>query len=114
MPRHQILLVKYPSDETQKSIELRLSEHLKTLRRAMIHVELDALLAEDPPRPADPKAATDNPRQMAPIITLADADCRKITRRAKRLIERREAASGLAHLRKEDRDRLAALRDGVI
>lgn len=113
MLRHKILLVKYPSDQTQKSIELRLSEHLKTLRRAMIHVELDALLAEDPPRPADPKAAADNPRQMAPIITLADADCRKIARRAKRLIERREAASGLAHLRKEDRDRLAALRDGV-
>ena len=94
MLRHKILLVKYPSDQTQKSIELRLSEHLKNLRRAMIHVELDALLAEDPPRPADAKAAADNPRQMAPIITLADADCRKIARRAKRLIERARPPRG--------------------
>jgi hypothetical protein len=107
------LLVKYPSDETQKSIELRLSEHLKTLRRAMIHVELDAIRDEDPPRPTGPKAAADNPRQMAPIITLAEADCRKIARRAKRLIERREAASGLAHLKREDKERLSILRDGV-
>lgn len=92
MLRHKILLVKYPSDQTQKSIELRLSEHLKTLRRAMIHVELDAIRDEDPPRPTGPEGNI--------IIKLEDADCRKIARRAKRLIERREAASGLAHPRR--------------
>lgn len=105
MLRHKILLVKYPSDETQKSIELRLSERLKNLRRAMFLAALDPIRNEDPPRPTGP--------EVDMIIKLEDADCRKITRRAKRLIERREAASGLAHLRKEDRDRLAALRDGV-
>lgn len=105
MLRHKILLVKYPSDETQKSIELRLSERLKNLRQAMFLAALDPIRDEDLPRPTDPEVDI--------IIKLEDADCRKITRRAKRLIERREAASGLAHLRKEDRDRLAALRDGV-
>ena len=105
MPRHPILLVQYPSDEPLQSIERRLSEHLKGLRRAMIQIEMDAFRAEDPSRPTGPKVDI--------IIKLADADYRKIGRRAKRLAERREAASGLAHLRKEDRDRLAALRDGV-
>ncbi|WP_051394410.1 hypothetical protein ACTTAL_05545 [Rhodobacter capsulatus] len=105
MPRHQILLVRYPSDEPQQSIERRLTEHLKRLRLAMVLTELDSLWDEDPPRPADPKVDI--------IIKLEEADRRKIARRAKRLAERREAASGLAHLRKEDRDRLAALRDGV-
>ena len=54
--------------------------------------------------PADPEVKI--------IITLVDADCRKIARRAKRLAERRAAVSGLAQPRREDRDRLAALRDG--
>ena len=105
MPRHQILLVKYPSDEPLQSIERRLSEHLKRLRRAMIQIEMDAFRAEDPCSPTGPEVDI--------IIKLADADRRKIARRAKRLAERREAASGLAHLKREDKERLSILRDGV-
>lgn len=52
-------------------------------------------------------------KACSPAPRFDEADHRKIGRRAKRLIERREAASGLGHLRSEDRERLGALRDGV-
>lgn len=40
-------------------------------------------------------------------------DRHRIYHRAKRYLERRDAATGLAHLQDDDRDRLAALRDGA-
>ena len=108
MPRHLILSVRFPEADTPRPIETRLTAHLKTLRRTRLDAEASSMTAapegDDAPPPI-PATGT--------FVKLTDADHAKITRRAKRLHALREAASGLAHLRKEDRDRLAILRDGV-
>ena len=45
--------------------------------------------------------------------TLTQLEQGKISRRASRLLELREAATGLNHLRRDDRDRLEVLREGA-
>lgn len=47
------------------------------------------------------------------IDRINEADRTRIRRRAARIVERREAASGLTHLRREDRERLQVLKDGA-
>lgn len=108
MPRHQILSVRFPDAETPRPIETRLSAHLKTLRRTRLEAEASLMT----PAPEGDDAPPPIPATGA-FVKLTDADHAKIIRRAKRLHALREAACGLAHLRKEDRDRLAILRDGV-
>lgn len=49
---------------------------------------------------------------MLPIL-VNRLDQNRITRRTRRLLDRREAATGMRHLEREDRNRLAVLRDGA-
>ncbi|WP_253879826.1 hypothetical protein [Paracoccus aminovorans] len=46
-------------------------------------------------------------------IRLSDDDEARIKRRVNRIIERRKAASGLEHLKRDDRERLEVLKDGA-
>lgn len=46
-------------------------------------------------------------------IELSDNDRERIQRRARRILERRKAASGLEHLKSDDRARLEVLKDGA-
>ncbi len=47
------------------------------------------------------------------IIRFSDDDEARIKRRVKRILERRKAASGLEHLKRDDRERLETLKDGA-
>ncbi|MDQ7777583.1 MAG: AAA family ATPase [Paracoccus aminovorans] len=47
------------------------------------------------------------------IIRFSDDDEARIKRRVKRILECRKAASGLEHLKRDDRERLEVLKDGV-
>jgi len=124
-------------DATQSDIKHRLIAHLRKLRGAEHErrlTKLEALLEHEvASRVADvavgeakcadaedtegddlffpsPDRASTKPRA---IISLSGADHSKVERRACRLFQRREAASGLKHLKKEDRERLEVLAGGV-
>ncbi|WP_255469616.1 hypothetical protein [Paracoccus sp. FO-3] len=47
------------------------------------------------------------------IIRFSDDDAARIKRRVKRILECRKAASGLEHLKRDDRERLEVLEDGA-
>lgn len=103
MPRIPFIDARFfDATESRFVLEERFKIHLQKLRKAKQDgaYDLSEILGPDP----DDIFST-------PLI--GTADTRKIGRRAKRLLERRNAASGLDHLKSEDRDRLQALRDGV-
>ena len=87
----------FDADETQINIEHRLLNHQHKLRAARLI------------------SLTNNPdlEGADPDLLINEQTTRTITRRAKRLLERREAASGLSHLKRDDRERLEVLREGV-
>ena len=87
----------FDADETQINIEHRLLNHQHKLRAA----RLISLKNNPDLEGADPD------------LLINEQTTRTITRRAKRLLERREAASGLSHLKRDDRERLEVLREGV-
>ncbi|MBD9529767.1 AAA family ATPase [Paracoccus sp. PAR01] len=86
--------------ETQRMIEDRFVSHLRRRRVTDLSAPIPDSDEEDEHAPSLP-------------LTLNDCDRRRISRRAKRLLELREAASGLSHLRRDDRERLEVLRDGA-
>lgn len=90
----------FDPDETRRAIEDRLVARLRRLHVA-------DLLAPIPESDQDDGHTTCLP------LALSDRDRRKISRRVRRLLELREAASGLRHLRRDDRDRLEARRAGA-
>ena len=85
-------------EETRHELESRFSNFLQSLREAKSPV-IRAV------RPSSPDFD-------APIL-VTRLDQNKITRRTRRLLDRREAATGLRHLEREYRNRLAVLRDGA-
>lgn len=97
----------FDPDETQIAPERRLSEHLRRMR------------AHDLPSAGSEKAAEDDGDDLglefdsSEMVSLGEKDRRRIRRRVERLLERRKAASGLAHLKREERDRLGTLRGGA-
>lgn len=87
--------------------EGRFKKHLRKLRCGKIPPELLA-----PPDQAD--APDDVPdMDLTGIIGIGHDDETRINRRVKRILERRKAASGLEHLKSDDRARLEVLRDGT-
>lgn len=84
--------------ETRSKLERRFAEHLRNLRAA-------GLAAYD---------STDRASMNFDLQTsVTPADTRRITARAKRILEWRSTISGLSHLKAEDRERLEVLRDGA-
>ncbi|WP_444668053.1 hypothetical protein [Cereibacter changlensis] len=121
---------------SQLDITRRLTDHLWKLREAQERRLAEAaapLRQEDAAlqpavgirraKGADAEGAKDDDLFLPPAdrvlartastISLSAADRSKIDRRARRLFHRREAASGMKHLKKEDRDRLEVLARGV-
>lgn len=104
-------------DETSAVLEKRLTAHLRNMREATGIDATSPLGGNQIPDPADKlfadlsdpgrTALADDPQRMT------QEDRLKITRRVKRLLSRREAATGTAHLKREDRERLSILREGV-
>lgn len=86
--------------ETQRVIEDRLVRHLRRLRVTDLAVPI-------------PESTEDDEYEPFPPLGLKDSDRRRINRRAKRLLDLREAASGLSHLKRDDRERLDVLRNGA-
>lgn len=93
-------------DETRFSLEERFTRFLRKLRDPSHKTEdpLDEDKAEVIMRPD----AGAGPKQL-----LTDGDRKRISRRAAFLAARREANSGLAHLRREERDQLKVLSNGA-
>lgn len=95
------------SSESEKGLVIRLEKHLIKLRKAK-----PSQVLEEDELPAELKRyVTQDPGNARPSITYSDN--RRIERRASKLHKARLAASGLGHLKKEDRERLEALRNGV-
>ena len=93
--------------EGRIEFETRLMRHLRKLRCKRISPDLLA-----PPDEADAPGKIPDADLMG-IIRFNDDDEARIKRRVKRLMECRKAASGLEHLKRDDRERLEVLKDGV-
>ncbi len=93
--------------EDRIELETRLMRHLRKLRCRRIP---PGLLA--PPDEADTAGKIPDVDPMG-IIRFSDNDDARIKRRVKRILERRKAASGLEHLKRDDRERLEVLKDGA-
>lgn len=93
-----------PHDD-RSAIEIRLIDFLRRLRDGGETREAPVEeQTEQPERPGDLSYRTGN---------LTDQDHKRIRTRVARLIARREAATGLSHLKREDRDHLKVLVDGA-
>ncbi|MDW4549525.1 AAA family ATPase [Defluviimonas sp. D31] len=106
MPRIPFIAARFPDKtESKDDIEIRLSRHVRALRVRKAEVQADAAISDKPDEDGSDgwRLPTD----------LSEDDRRRIRRRATALFARREAASGLSHLRKEEREQLSILRDGV-
>lgn len=88
-------------------IEARFMRHLRKLRCRRIPPDLLA-----PPDEIDALGEIPDLDPMG-IIRFSDDDEARIKRRVNRIIERRKAASGLEHLKRDDRERLELLKDGA-
>ena len=93
--------------EDRIELETRLMRHLRKLRCRRIPPDLPA-----PPDEADTPGKIPDLDPMG-IIRFSDNDEARIKRRVKRILERRKAASGLEHLKRDDRERLEVLKDGA-
>ena len=98
--------------ETHYVLEERFEHFLRGLRAGKLRPK--AALAEDAGGLDDDKdTLPDLDDDPAPVVKLGGSDHARINRRVARLLERRKSASGLDHLKKEDRDRLEVLKDGA-
>lgn len=117
MSRHQILGLKHLPAESAKTTERRFIEHLQKFRYFKVMSDGEATVRKN----TDEGEATTAQNENGPSqdtephfsVNLTHYDHAKIYRRAKKITECREAASGLAHLRKEDKERLSVLSHGV-
>ncbi|RDD71241.1 AAA family ATPase [Paracoccus versutus] len=97
----------FSASEGRIELATRFKKHLRKLRCKRLPPEFLA-----PPDEID--AACDRPDiDPMDIIGISADDAARIQRRVKRIIERRKAASGLEHLKSDDRARLEVLKDGV-
>ncbi|NBZ89322.1 hypothetical protein [Stagnihabitans tardus] len=111
MPTFPFIKCPFPPNQTQRDLESHLVEVLRKLRRAravkMVDLSNEAEGAQSTP-------SEDLPEEIkSPVVHVVNDDHDRISRRAKALTDRRQAASGMAHLKKEDRERLFPLRDGI-
>ena len=97
----------FSPNEGRIELETRFMRHLRKLRCRRIPPDL--------PAPPDEAGAPSNisDADLMGIIRFSDDDEARIKRRVKRLLERRKAASGLEHLKRDDRERLEVLKDGA-
>lgn len=100
----------FDPDETARSLEIRFQKFLRKLRTPGALPDASDSAAgvatsDDPDDWLPPES------DQQPMLTAADLE--RIRRRAGRIIELRKQRSGLAHLRKEEQERLAVLRNGV-
>lgn len=93
--------------EGRIELETRFMRRLRKLRCRRIPPDRVA-----PPDEADTPGVIPDADLMG-IIRFSDDDEAHIKRRVKRILERRRAASGLEHLKSDDRARLETLKDGV-
>ncbi|WJS83918.1 AAA family ATPase [Paracoccus sp. TOH] len=93
--------------EDRIELETRFMRHLRKLRCRRIPPDLPA-----PPDEIDAPGEIPDTDLMG-IIRFSDDDEARIKRRVNRIIERRKAASGLEHLKRDDRERLEVLKDGA-
>ncbi|MBY6142134.1 AAA family ATPase [Leisingera daeponensis] len=105
MPRIPFIEARFFNpDDTTYTLEKRFVQHLRDLRsREQPDTSAGAERADISEKAARRRHATSPSEQ----------ERARIKRRADLLIERRKAASGMGHLTREHRDRLAVLRDGV-
>lgn len=92
----------FAPEETLYELEDRFRQHLRKLRsRGMAPVEFSG--------------ATNDARVQERIsqIQLSNTDRQRINHRVQLILERRQIASGMGHLRREDQERLTALRGGA-
>ncbi|WP_312529543.1 AAA family ATPase [Paracoccus sp. (in: a-proteobacteria)] len=94
----------FDRSETRSALEERFELHLKSLRQRPRGSAID---------PAAGNCDAALVPQVPDGCYLGTKDLLKLNRRAKRILELREKASGLSHLRKEDRERLENLEHGV-
>lgn len=106
--------------ESEYALARRLREHLKELRLKVMKqqaheapTEAGEGTSDTGPSADDPEPGDDLGLDWLPPVELSRRDNQRIDRRAACLYKARMAASGLAHLKKEDRERLAVLKDGV-
>lgn len=97
----------FDPNETRFELEARLTRHLCLLRRKRLPPGVMT-----PPDDVldDIDSINENPKKIVGISTNDDV---RIRRRVKRLLELRTNASGLEHLKSDDRDRLEVLRGGA-
>lgn len=97
----------FSASEGRFELETRFKKHLRKLRCRRIPPNLLA-----PPDEVD--APDESPdMDLADFIGISAHDATRINRRVKRLLELRKAASGLEHLKRDDRERLEMLKDGA-
>ena len=107
MSKIPFIHAKFPDSESEKGLTIRLEKHLRKLRAAKPQQDPED---DNFPESLKPYVQADT-KDAGQVITYADN--RRIERRAQRLHKARLAASGLGHLKKEDLQRLEALRNGV-
>ncbi|TDK50351.1 AAA family ATPase [Antarcticimicrobium luteum] len=88
-------------EENRSALEQRFTRYLRQLRSRSA-----------PPLKADEGASTIE-AALNSMVVLSEKDRMRISRRVAAFLERREAVSGVKHLRKDDREQLMAVRDGV-
>ena len=93
--------------EGRIELETRLKNHLRKLRCGKIPPELLTPISDV--EDADDGQGPD----LMDFIGISAHDEARINRRVNRIIERRKAASGLEHLKRDDRERLEVLKDGA-
>lgn len=97
----------FSANEGRFELEIRLKKHLRSLRCRKLPPDLLA-----PIRDADDADDVLGP-DLTDFIGMGRDDESRIKRRVNRILERRKAASGLEHLRSDDRARLEVLKDGA-
>ena len=92
-------------DEGRYELETRFKRHLRKLRCREIPPYLLAPIhdGEDVDERSDP--------DLSDIIAISADDEARIKRMVRRILELRKAASGLEHLKRDDRERLESLKD---
>ncbi len=91
-------------DETTYTLEKRFVQHLRDLRSREL---------PDTSAGADSADICENTARRRHSTSPSDRERARIRCRVDLLLERRKAASGIGHLTREHRERLAVLRDGV-
>ena len=97
----------FSASEGRIELDTRFKKHLRKLRCKRLPPEFLA--------PPDEDDAACDRADVDPmdIIGISADDAARIQRRVKRILECRKAASGLEHLKSDDRERLEVLKDGA-